>query len=217
MANHRSDIAGHRFGRLTAIEPVSKTKKGEFIWRCLCDCGQETNVALNNLKHGQVRSCGCLAKEQASKAAKKWHVENPHNHATHGQSKTRLYTIWTHMRQRCRDVGNRQYHDRGIRVCREWDQSFESFRDWSLQNGYREDLSIDRIDNNGDYEPQNCRWTDTITQSNNRRTNRMVTYQGKTMTLANWCRELGLKYGTISQRISIRGWTEEEALRGYRD
>lgn len=217
MANHRSDITGQRFGRLTAIEPVSKAKDGQYIWRCKCDCGGTKDVILGNLKYGSVQSCGCISQESSSRIIKEWHSKHPHNHATHGMSHTRLFTIWTRMRQRCRDKSNKDYGGRGISVCEEWDQSFESFRDWSLQNGYREDLSIDRIDNNGDYEPHNCRWTDTITQSNNRRTNRMVTYQGKTMTLANWCRELGLKYGTISQRISIRGWTEEEALRGYRD
>lgn len=217
MANHRSDITGMRFGRLVAVEPVGKARDGQYIWHCKCDCGGTKDAILSNLKHGSVRSCGCLANEFRVKAIKKWHEEHPHNHATHGETETRLFKIWSGMRARCRGLSYTEYHGRGISVCEEWDLSFEAFRDWALKNGYKDNLSIDRIDNSGNYEPGNCRWADRIVQSNNRRSNRLVTYQGKTKTLAEWCRALGLKYGTVSQRICVRGWTEEEALRGYRD
>lgn len=217
MANHRVDITGQRFGRLVAVEPVSKARDGQYIWRCRCDCGRTKDVILGDLKFGSVQSCGCFASESRSRILKEWHKRNPHNHATHGKSNTRLFTIWTQMRARCRDNRRKDYNGRGITVCKEWDSSFEAFRDWAFNNGYSDDLSIDRIDNNGNYEPENCRWADRITQCNNRRSSRMVTYQGRTQTLAQWCRELDLSYNAISLRINQRGWSEEEALRGYRD
>ena len=132
----------------------------------------------------------------------------------HGGHGTRLYTIWRDMRARCRDPkGSRHmnYYDRGIKVCSSWDISFTNFREWALNNGYRDDLSIDRIDNTGDYEPDNCRWVDYTKQNNNRSTNRYIEHNGEVHTVAEWARIKGVGYDTLWARLK-RGWDIEKAL-----
>lgn len=132
---------------------------------------------------------------------------------THGKSGTKLYFIWIEMRRRCRSENHPKYHlygGRGITVCKEW-QSFELFYEWSLSTGYIEGLSIDRIDNNGIYEPNNCRWVTQLEQNNNTRRTNKFTYKGKTQSLADWARELNLNYHTLRSRHRI-GWSIEEIL-----
>lgn len=126
---------------------------------------------------------------------------------THGQSGTKLHFIWIEMRRRCQSLNHPKYHlygGRGIKVCDEW-QSFEIFYKWSSENGYIEGLSIDWINNDGNYEPTNCRWTTQFRQNNNTRRTRKVTYKGKTQSLADWARELNLNYNTLRSRRRI-GW-----------
>lgn len=133
---------------------------------------------------------------------------------THGQSKTRLYAVWNSMRQRCENEKSscyERYGGRGIRVCKEWTDSFEAFRDWSLSNGYAAGLTIDRIDNSGDYRPGNCRWTTPKEQSRNRRTTHYVTYRGVTKSLPDWCDDLSLEYNKIRRRLSD-GWSVDRAF-----
>lgn len=133
----------------------------------------------------------------------------------HGASRTKLYKCWLWMRKRCRDrtnPKNYRYAGRGIKVCDEWEQSFEAFRDWALANGYQEGLTIDRIDNDGNYEPNNCRWVTRKIQNNNRSDNNVITYKGKTQTLREWCDELGLIYHRIYDRIYRCHWPIEEAF-----
>lgn len=164
------DLTGQRFGRLTVIRTASeRTKTGNFQWVCYCDCGTEVNVISNNLRNGHTKSCGCYERERISETQ-----------ATHRQSHKRLYNVWSGMKQRCYNKKSKFYKDyggRGIKVCEEWRHDYQAFHDWAYANGYDEaapkwKCTIDRIDVDGDYHPENCRWVDMKTQRHNRRDSR---------------------------------------------
>lgn len=196
------DITGQKYGRLTALKRVENDAHKHAQWLCKCDCGNEVVVLKNSLTSGRTRSCGCYYKDTRHKT-----------HHIHGQSYTRLFSIWANMLQRCECQSNRAYKNygqRGIRVCEEW-HTFATFKEWAESNGYQDTLSIDRIDNNGDYAPSNCQWADAIVQANNTRRNHYLTLNGKTQSLARWSRELNLSESTIYYRLA-RGATDEEAL-----
>lgn len=138
------------------------------------------------------------------------------NHYIHGKRKTRLYRIWTNMKTRCinpNDPHFERYGRRGITVCDEWKNDFKAFYDWSMSNGYADDLTIDRIDNNGNYEPSNCRWVTVKEQNQNKRNVILITYDGETHTVTEWARKLNLGHDTIRQRYH-KGWTPEQCLFG---
>lgn len=191
------DLKGKRFGRLVAKE---KTRyNGKISWICSCDCGNTTIVLTNRLTSGKTRSCGCLLDD---------YLESTRGF-TFGESNTRIYKIYQGMLRRCSPYyhGVKNYYDKGVRVCDEWqgEHGFEHFRDWSLANGYDEskhwtEMTIDRIDNDGNYEPSNCRWTTAKQQCNNMSTNVLFTYMGKTQTMKQWCEELDLSYGMVKAR-----------------
>lgn len=201
------DLTGQKFGRLTVIERgpdyVKPSGKHEIKWHCRCECGNEIDVLGENLKRGVSRSCGCYRKETTRSRT-----------ATHGESNTRLYGIWLSMKRRCYLPSDHAYADyggRGIHVCPECVASFEEFRDWSYSHGYTEDLSIDRIDNDGNYEPNNCRWVDCVAQANNRRSNHVLTFRGETHNVTQWAAILGKNPKTIFTRLYV-GWPVEKAL-----
>lgn len=203
------DLTGQKFTRLTVIRPAEKSRTGETRWVCRCDCGKETIVQSNNLKSGLVKSCGCYRTDYLSEAHTK------HGGAKRQGKRTKLYSIWIGMRRRCFDESSPSYPNyggRGITICPEWKDDFSAFRSWAVKNGYKPNLSIDRIDNDGGYSPENCRWADARTQALNRRSNRHITFNGETHTAYEWDIILGFKRGTISRRVASFGWPIERAL-----
>jgi hypothetical protein len=198
------DLTGQRFGRLV-VKKRGKTKRrnngGTIVyWLCQCDCGNVVEVVGGDLKRGCTQSCGCLSRETAKTRLTK-----------HGMSGTRLYEIWQNMKDRCyneKDCAFKYYGKNGVKICGEW-QEFESFYKWALANGYTDDLTIDRVDVNGDYEPNNCRWATRKEQANNKTTNRYITFNGDTKTLKQWSEVFNVSYPAFSARLK-RGWSMEK-------
>ena len=183
------DLTNQRFGRLTAVRPAGKTRGGTMLWECVCDCGEKHIARSAGLRSGDVMSCGCLRREMTAK-----------KRTVHGLRHTRLYHVWQGMKARCLNERGKSYHNyggRGIKVCDEWLNDFQAFYDWAMANGYRDDLSIDRIDVNGNYEPNNCRWATRDEQNNNKRGNRVVTVNNETRTIGEWANIIGINYHTL--------------------
>lgn len=198
------DMVGKHCGRLTVISRGEK--RGAYtgaFWNCKCDCGNLTTVSGSDLRRGEIKSCGCLRIDAISKDPDQKHTG------------TRLYAIWQGMKRRTTTKTNPRYADyggRGITVCPEWRDSFEKFRDWALTNGYQDDLTLDRIDNDGNYEPSNCHWATYLEQGNNTRRNHRIEFDGETHTMAEWAVLKGIKLQTLAARINTYGWSIEKAL-----
>ena len=196
------DLTGRRFGRLLVVEKHGH--KGKAVtWLCKCDCGSEVIVRGNDLRGGATQSCGCIHKEQL--------VER---NTTHGLCGTRLYNIWGCMVQRCYNDKTPCYNlygGRGITICEEWRCDFGAFYDWAMKHGYKDDLTIDRIENNKGYSPDNCRWITAKEQGNNRSTNRYLEFNGERHTISEWGELLGIDSETIASRLR-RGWSIEKTL-----
>jgi len=181
----KSDLVGKRFGRLNVKELHARIK-GSVLWLCVCDCGKEKVVSGGHLLSGDTKSCGCLLKDFK---------------VTHGMSDSATYTTWEHMKGRCNNPNDDRYKDyggRGIKVCKRWNR-FEGFLE---DMGKRpKGMTIDRVDNDGDYEKKNCIWTTPSEQSRNTRANRMIKYRGEVRCLMSWAENLGINYDTLRKRI----------------
>lgn len=195
------DMTGKRFGRLTVVEYVGNTREGRAEWRCVCDCGKTIVAHGKNIRRGNTKSCGCLKLEKSTKRIVDLNT-------THGMAHSRLHRIWHNMRVRCACpsfVGWEYYGGKGITVCGEW-QTFEPFYKWAMENGYSDDLTIDRIDSDKGYSPDNCRWATTHEQALNKKATRFITFMGKTQCMADWSKEYGMGKGWLN------GLTDEEAV-----
>ena len=194
------DITGEKFSRLTVLEYAGVDKFRLRLWKCRCDCGNEIITAGARLRNGQTKSCGCLQKENF-------------NCTKHNMSRTRPYVIWGDMKHRCYYVKDKRYNDyggRGIKICDRWLHSFENF--WEdMQEGYSDNLSIDRINVNGNYEPNNVKWSTCKQQSNNMRSNVVVEFNHIKHTVSEWSTILGIKQCTLRKRL-YRGWSVERAF-----
>jgi hypothetical protein len=193
--NRVIDLTGQRFSRLTVIGLDDRGIKGKTYWLCMCDCGNVTSVRSDSLRAGRIKSCGCLHNEKAAANVSKNHK--------HKMSGTRIYQIWQGMKARCYNKNNarwQRYGGRGITVCSEWKNNFQAFYDWAIASGYQDGLTIDRIDNNGNYCPENCRWATQQEQARNRRTNIDITIGNSTRTLTEWCEIFNLDYGKMYAR-----------------
>lgn len=197
--------AGSVYGRLTITDCPSYCPSAELV-TCLCECGNKKSVPFGNLIQGLVKSCGCLRKESIANVGRTINKK-------HGMALTDVYHIWSSMKARClnkNSISFPNYGGRGIKVCKEWELSFEAFyRDMGPRPSKNHE--IDRIDPNGNYDPNNCRWIDGISQQNNRRNNKEITFQGRTMTIAEWAREKGWGRMKLWQRLK-KGWSVEKAL-----
>lgn len=202
MGNCAENIVGQRFGRLTVIGRAPNKATGNSQWVCQCDCGNITVVKRTSLFNKTSQSCGCLRNETMKEKM-----------TTHGLSQTKLYTVWEGIKRRCNNPDYclyKGYGARGIRVCEAW-LDFENFYDWAIRNGYKKGLSIERIDNNGNYEPSNCKWATKKEQARNRRSNKLITYKGETHCVYEWAEILGINKKTLSTRL-FRGWEIEKAF-----
>lgn len=188
-----NDLTGKQFDYLTVLsrsDNRGSNKKPVVMWECYCKCGNIVFVKSHSLITGHTKSCGCKK-------------------IKHGFSnKERLYQTWKNMRRRCNDPNNKryaQYGGRGITICPEWSE-YINFRTWALENGYSDNLTIDRKDVDGNYCPKNCRWADAETQANNVSRNRIIEYNGESMTMSQLAKRLNLTYSALQHRIE-RGWS----------
>ena len=192
------DLKGQRFGYLVVLQDAGRNKYGDVLWKCRCDCGEEYLVKSVNLTHGFVKSCGCMTSKMIRDKNK-----------GHGLCDTKLYSVWGGMKSRCYNPRNREYDNyggRGIKVCDEWKNNFVKFYEWSMNNGFSEDLTIDRIDVDKDYSPDNCRWITNKEQQRNKRNTRYLTYRGAKKSLMEWSEITGINHSTILDRLQ-RNWS----------
>ena len=194
-----TDITGNKYGRLTVIKFDHYNKFNNPYWLCECECGNKKSIRESLLKNGKTLSCGCYQKEKSTK---------------HGMRNKKLYNVLEGIKSRCLNPKNNYFYlygARGIKVCEEWCSDREKFFSWALENGYKEGLSIDRIDVNGDYCPENCRWVNYTTQGRNKRTNSLYEYNNETHCLSEWAEIYNINPHNLRTRLK-NGWDFIKAL-----
>lgn len=198
------NFIGRKSGFLTVVD-INYTKKPRYntILICLCKCGKIVKIDRSTFVRGRCKSCGCYREDKYKSGG----MCNKHN-----MSKTRIYRIWGKMKRRCKNKDNKNYGGRDIKVCIEWKNNFVNFYNWAIKNGYKDNLTIDRIDVNGNYCPENCRWATVKEQANNRRNNCFVFYNGHNFTVLELAEKHGIKRVTLAQRLKS-GWDIERALK----
>ena len=208
MSKTKQLLEGNKFNQLTVIK-LDHTEKyiypngvvsNQEYYLCRCDCGKESVVLKSNLKKNHTKSCGCLSKKSASL-----------RFTTHNLQNARLCHVFYSMRRTCLNKNYKNYCGRGIIICNEWKDNIVNFYNWAMANGYSDDLTIDRIDVNGNYDPSNCRWTTMKVQQRNRRNNRLITFNGETKCVTEWAKELRFNPPILFKRLT-KGWSIERAL-----
>ena len=203
------EMVGKKYGLLKVINDlpphITPNNNSVRMVLCECECGKILHVQAQHLRSGNTLSCGCKSIE----------LNNKHK-ITHGMSKTRIYRIWQHMKSRCSNDNNQAYSHyggRGITVCTEWTgkNGFVNFYNWAMKNGYSDDLSIDRINVNGNYEPDNCRWANKEVQQNNKTNNVIISYNGESMNLSQWARKINIPVHVLICRKYL-GWDDKKVL-----
>jgi hypothetical protein len=201
----KSDLTLKKFGRLLVLSFEGRNKQYDSLWKCICDCGTVKIIRAGVLKNGHTNSCGCLQREVTSITK-----------TTHGLIKNnfKLYKVWIGIKQRCNNPKSKsyeQYGGRGIKICGEWENSFPIFHEWAIIRGYKEGLTIERLNVNGNYEVSNCAWIPKKSQSENRTSSVVISFNGKTETASEWSKITGIPSKVITQRIR-RGWNNERTL-----
>lgn len=189
MPRKVENIIGQKFGKLLVVENLNIKSHGSTLHRCICECGNTKDIPISYLKSNHTTSCGCLTRQ---------------THTTHNLSRSRLYNIYSGMLARCFRKNHHAYKNyggRGITVCDEWKDDFIVFFKWAMDNGYKNNLTIDRIDNNGNYEPDNCRWISKAEQTRNSRKNVYLTYNGVTKTISEWSKQFNIPLTTFRRRV----------------
>lgn len=200
-------MVGQVFGRLTVLRHILVPGNYHKCYECLCQCGKKVTVEERNLINGKIVSCGCAKVDFLKKYATK-----------HGLYKTSLYRRWEAIKGRCYNKKRQEYKNyggRGIKMCKDWKDNPKAFADWAISNGYKKSLTIDRINNDGDYCPENCRWVTRKEQQRNRRANVLLSLNGETHVLADWAVILGVSANTISYHLK-RGKTFDEIYKRFK-
>lgn len=232
-----NDLSGQKFNRLTVLKfAYIKNRCSYFL--CKCECGNEKIIRGSHIKSGAIKSCGCLSKENSIKNARKMGLKygkiygkilgfkygkinskyiaiKKYPDLFNNKDYKRLYKIYQHMIERCYDKNSIRYKDwggRGIIVCDEWKNDFKVFFNWALNNGYKNNLTIDRINNNGNYEPNNCKWATIKEQNRNSRNCNYFTYNNKTCCISEWAELYHIKYSILYSRLQKLNWSIEKAL-----
>ncbi len=205
-----NDLSGNRYDMLYVIRRVDNSSDGYVQYLCQCDCGNYKIIKADNLRNGNTHSCGCLKKKMMAEKQ----FKHGSSGGRHGQS-TRLYRIWRGMLSRCYTKSATEYDrygGRGISVCDDWRYDYCSFMDWAMSNGYSDDLTIDRINNDSDYSPDNCRWVPFEKQLLNKSNNRLLSFNGQIKTITEWANEYNIDRRLLGSRIDRYGWPIDKAL-----